>query len=108
MPIMHRNKSVDVHQFAMVPKADIPRASFRMQKGHKTTFDAGYLVPVLLKEVLPGDTFNLKMTSFCRMSTLIFPLMDNLKLESLFLFCAKRLVWDNWVRLMGQQDNTTD
>ena len=36
--MMHRNKSVDVHQFAMVPRAEIPRASFNMQKTHKTTF----------------------------------------------------------------------
>jgi len=27
-----------------------------MQKTLKTTFDAGYLVPILCEEVLPGDT----------------------------------------------------
>lgn len=69
MTIMHRNKSVDVHQFAMIPKADIPRSSFAMQKTHKTTFDSGYLVPVYLQEVLPGDTFNRQMTAFCRLAT---------------------------------------
>jgi len=52
---MHRNKSASSHQFAMVPRADIPRSSFKMQKTLKTTFDAGYLVPILCEEVLPGD-----------------------------------------------------
>ena len=61
---MFRNRSVDVHQFAMVPKADIPRSAFNRQSTHKTTFDACYLVPVFVDEVLPGDTFKLKMTAF--------------------------------------------
>ena len=51
--MMHRNKSVDVHQFAMVPRAEIPQASFNMQKTHKTTFDAGYLIPVFLERFCP-------------------------------------------------------
>lgn len=105
---MFRNQSVNVHQFAMVPKADIPRSSFRIQKTHKSTFDSGYLIPVYVDEVLPGDTFNLKMTAFCRMATPIYPVMDNLHLDSFFFFVPNRLVWSNWVRFMGEQDNPAD
>lgn len=105
---MHRNKSVDVHQFAMVPRADIPRSSFRMQKTLKTTFDSGFLIPILCEEVLPGDTFNLRMTAFCRLATPIFPFMDNMYLESFFFFIPNRIVWENWVRFMGEQDNPAD
>jgi len=94
--MMHRNKSVDVHQFAMVPRAEIPRASFNIQKTHKTTFDSGYLIPVLVEEVLPGDTFNVRMTAFARLATPIFPVMDNLHLDSFFFFVPNRLVWSNW------------
>jgi len=105
---MHRNKSVNVHQFTMIPKADIPRSSFDCQSTHKTTFDAGYLVPVYVDEVLPGDTFKLNMTAFARMSTPLYPVMDNLHLDSFFFFVPNRLVWDNWQRFMGQQDNPAD
>ena len=105
---MHRNQSVSTHQFAMVPKADIPRSSFRRQQAHKTTFDAGFLVPVYVDEVLPGDTHVLKMTAFARMATPIFPLMDNLYLDSFFFFVPNRLVWTNWVKFMGEQDNPGD
>ena len=105
---MHRNRSVDQHQFSMIPRSDIPRSSFRMQLAHKTTFDAGYLVPVLCEEVLPGDTFNCRMTAFCRMATPIYPIMDNLHLESFFFFVPNRLVWDNWQRMMGSQVNPGD
>ena len=105
---MFRNKSVNVHQFAMVPKAEIPRSSFNIQKTHKTTFDAGYLVPVYVDEVLPGDTFRVSMTAFARLATPLYPVMDNLHLDSFFFFVPNRLVWDNWVKFMGEQDNPAD
>lgn len=105
---MYRNKSVDVHQFAMVPKADIPRSRFNMQTTHKTTFDAGWLVPVYCDEVLPGDTFNLNMTAFARMATPLFPVMDNLYLDTFFFFVPNRLLWTNWKKFMGEQLNPGD
>jgi len=105
---MHKNKSVSTHKFAMIPRADIPRSSFGIETAHKTTFDAGYLVPVYVDEVLPGDTFNLRMTAFARLSTPLFPVMDNLHLDSFFFFVPNRLVWDNWTRFMGEQPNPGD
>lgn len=105
---MFRQQSVDVHQFAMVPRADIPRSSFRIQTAHKTTFDSGLLVPVYLDEVLPGDTFSVRMTAFARLATPLFPIMDNLHLDSFFFFVPNRLVWSNWVRFMGEQANPAD
>ena len=106
--MMHRNRSVDPHRFAMIPQADIPRAAFDRQFTHKTTFDAGYLVPVYVDEVLPGDTFNLKMTAFARLSTPIFPVMDNMYLDSFFFFVPNRLIWDNWQKFMGEQVDPGD
>lgn len=100
---MFRNRSVDVHQFAMVPRAEIPRSSFRIQTTYKTTFDAGTLIPVYVDEILPGDTFNVRMTAFARLATPLFPVMDNLYLESFFFFVPNRLVWSNWVKFMGEQ-----
>jgi hypothetical protein len=105
---MHRNKSVNVHQFTMIPKADIPRSSFDCQSTHKTTFDAGNLVPVYVDEVLPGDTFKLNMTAFARLSTPLFPIMDNMVLDSFFFFVPNRLIWSNWQKFMGQQANPSD
>jgi len=105
---MHRNKSVNIHQFTMIPKADIPRSSFDCQSTHKTTFDAGVLVPIYVDEVLPGDTFKLNMTAFARLSTPLFPIMDNMMLDSFFFFVPNRLIWSNWQKFMGQQANPAD
>ena len=105
---MHRNRSVDASHFAMVPRAEIPRSRFDIQHTHKTTFDAGYLVPMYVDEVLPGDSFQLEMTAFCRLATPLFPIMDNLHLDSFFFFVPSRLVWTNWVKFMGEQTNPGD
>lgn len=105
---MYRNRSAEVHQFSMVPRADIPRSRFKMQHTHKTSFDAGYLVPIYVDEVLPGDTFNVRATIFGRLATPIFPVMDNLHLDTFFFFVPHRLVWSNFKKMMGEQQNPGD
>jgi Capsid protein (F protein) len=105
---MHRNQSVDPHRFAMVPSADVPRAAFDRQFTHKTTFDAGYLIPIYVDEVLPGDTFNMRATIFTRLATPIFPIMDNMYLDTFFFFVPNRLIWSNWQKFMGEQANPGD
>ena len=105
---MHRNQSVNLHQFTTIPKADIPRSKFDCQSTHKTTFDAGNLVPVYVDEVLPGDTFNLNMTAFARLATPLYPVMDNMVMDSFFFFVPNRLIWSNWQKFMGQQANPAD
>lgn len=102
-------QSVMAHSFAEVPRADIPRSSFNRSHGLKTTFDADYLYPILVDEVLPGDTFNVNCHHFCRLnSPLLRPLLDNLYLETFFFFVPYRLVWDNWEKFNGAQDDPAD
>jgi len=105
---MHKNKSVGTHSFAMIPKPDIPRSVFLQKSTHKTTGDAGYLIPIYLNEVYPGDTYNLHGTVFARMATPLFPIMDNLWLDIQYWFVPYRLVWTNWAKFMGEQANPAD
>ena len=100
--------SVMSHDFSRVPRAEIPRSSFDRSHGVKTTFDAGYLVPIFLDEALPGDTFNLNMTGFARLATPLHPFMDNVFMNTFFFAVPMRLVWDNWVKMMGEQTNPGD
>lgn len=105
---MGTKKSVMQHQFSQIPRADIPRSSFNRSHGYKTTFDAGYLVPFYIDEALPGDTFNCKSTLFARLATPIAPLMDNLYMDTFYFAVPLRLIWDNWQRFNGEQDNPGD
>ncbi|WNK13528.1 MAG: major capsid protein [Microvirus sp.] len=101
-------KSVMRHQFSQVPKAEIQRSSFDRSHGLKTTLDAGFLVPVFVDEALPGDTFNLRMTTFARFSTPLHPIMDNVFCDVFFFAVPYRLVWTNFPKFFGEQDNPGD
>ena len=96
------------HEFSRVPQADIQRSTFNRSHGLKTTFDAGYLVPIFVDEVVPGDSFNLKAHGFGRLATPIYPVMDNLYVETFFFFVPNRLIWDNWEKFNGAQDDPGD
>jgi len=96
------------HDFSRVPKAEIQRSVFNRDHGLKTTFDSGYLIPILFDEALPGDTYNVRMTGFGRLATPINPFMDNLYIETFFFAVPYRLIWDNWEKFCGQQDNPGD
>jgi hypothetical protein len=101
-------QSVMKHQFSEVPKAEIQRSSFDRSHGFKTTFDAGNLIPCLVDEVLPGDTFNVNMTGFARLATPIHPIMDNMFLDTHFFAVPVRLLWDNWEKFNGARANPDD
>ena len=76
--------------FSQAPQADIPRSRFDRSHGHKTTYDAGFLVPVYLDEVLPGDTFDVRVTQFARLATPLKPVMDNIYNDIHFFFVPNR------------------
>jgi len=94
---------VDPSRFAMVPRNDVPRSTFKVEHTRKSTFDTSFLVPVYLDEVLPGDIHKGNVSIFARMSNLLFPLMDNLEVESFFFFVPNRIIWENWTKFMGEQ-----
>ena len=48
------------------------------------------------------------MSALARLATLIHVPMDNMFLESFFFFVPNRLVWDNWQKFMGEQENPGD
>lgn len=83
----------------------IQRSRIDISHSHKTTFNAGDLVPVGLWEVLPGDTFTMDTAMLVRMSTPIFPVMDNADIDLYYFFVPNRLVWDHWQEFCGE--NTT-
>lgn len=103
-----RNPSVMKHQFSRVPQAEIQRSSFDRSHGYKTTLDAGLLIPIFVDEALPGDSFNVAMTGFARMNTPLRPIMDNIYFNTFFFAVPNRLLWENWEKFNGEQENPGD
>lgn len=103
MKINRKLPLVDAQRFAMVPRADVPRSTFQTQHTRKSTFDFDYLVPIYVDEVLPGDVHNGSVSFFARLATPIYPVMDNVCVETFFFFVPNRLVWSNWKKFCGEQ-----
>lgn len=90
-------------QQSMVQKPRVPRSRFIGSKTVKTTFDEGYIIPFHVEEVLPGDNLRYNVMAYLRMATALFPLFDNLRIDTHGFFVPMRLVWSNWRQFMGQQ-----
>lgn len=103
-----KQKSVGIHDFTMNPRAEVPRSSFGVRQGHKTAFSASYLIPIYCEEVLPGDTFNIACDVVARTAVPIVPIIDNWHMEFFAFFTPNRILWTNWVKFMGAQDNPGD
>lgn len=96
------------NRFSQIPNSPIQRSVFDRSHDYKTTMDSGFLIPFFVDEVLPGDTFKLRVNAFVRMNTLVVPFMDNVFMDTFFFFVPSRLVWDNWQRFCGEQKNPGD
>lgn len=94
--------------FSQNPTVKYPRSSFNRSHGGKTTFDAGYLIPIFVDQAIPGDTMSVDLEGLARLATPLKPTMDNLYLETFFFFIPRRLTWTNFQRYMGEQDNPGD
>jgi len=96
------------HRFGQVPRADIPRSTFDLSHGVKTTFDADYLIPMGVWDVIPGDSWNCKTTIVARLATPLHPLMDSLYIDTFYFFVPYRILWSNFEKFMGAQDDPGD
>lgn len=98
---MNRNKDAGFNQ---VPRLDITRSRFKRRQDVKLTMNAGQLIPFYVDEVLPGDTFSIDQAAIIRMTTPIFPVMDNCHMDIYYFFVPCRIIWEHFKRFMGEND----
>ena len=74
-----------------------PRMSkFDLSHEKKLSMNMGELVPILLEEVVPGDSFRCSSEVFIRFSPLLSPMMHRVTSTVHYFFVPNRLVWENW------------
>ena len=98
---MNRNKDAGFNQ---VPRLDITRSRFKRRQDVKLTLNAGQLIPFYVDEVLPGDTFSIDQAAIIRMTTPIFPVMDNCHMDIYYFNVPCRIIWEHFKRFMGEND----
>jgi len=96
------------HSFAQIPDVKMARSQFDRSFALKDTIDFDYLSPIFVDEILPGDTCNVTVNAFARLATQLVPIMDNLYVDFFFFYVPNRLLWTNWEKFNGAQDNPAD
>lgn len=81
-----------------------PRSKFDRSHQLLTTINEGDLVPIYCDEMLPGDTAKVHLNGLIRMSTPIYPIMDNCYMDTYFFFVPCRLLWEHWENMFGEND----
>lgn len=99
------NRNAEQH-YSQVPHANVPRARFKRDYSLLTTINEGDLIPIYCDEVLPADTAKIDLNALMRMSTPLYPVMDNCYCDFYFFFVPSRLLWEHFENLMGQNDST--
>lgn len=100
------NRETESH-FSNLPEINIKRSSFKRPNRHLTSFNTGDLVPIYVdSDIMPGDTVKMDMGEIVRMTTPIFPVMDNAYLDIYFFFVPHRLIWDHWREFWGENRTT--
>ena len=100
---MNRNNE---RHFNNIPRMKTSRSRFKMKQDIKLTLDAGKLIPFYVAETLPGDTFSIDTKGICRMSTPIYPVMDNCYLDIYYFHVPMRIVWDHAKEFFGENNDT--
>ena len=93
----------------------LPRSKFDLSHNMKTTMEAGKMIPLDIMEVLPGDTFQVDLSSVIRSVTPFTDTMDNAYLDIYAFFVPHRLSYfpsvgasdtaHHWEHINGQNDN---
>lgn len=83
------------------------RSVFNKSHSHTTTFDSGYIIPIMWDRVLPGDEKKIKYNGLCRMATPIHPTMDEANLDVWAFFVPDRLWWTHAKEFYGENKDAS-
>lgn len=104
----HLGNRFSQHSFATIPDVQTARSRFDRSFAAKDTMNFDQITPVFVDEILPGDTVNLNVKTFMRLAPQVKPVMDNMMVDFHCFFVPNRLVWENWERFNGAQDDPGD
>lgn len=93
--------------FNTVPTIKHSRSRFDLSHSHKTAINAGDLVPFLVQEIYPGDSFDIDSKAVVRAtSAFLKPVMDDCFLDMFYFFVPNRLVDTHWQAVMGENSQS--
>jgi len=73
---------------------------FDLSHDVKLSLDMGKLVPTLMLECVPGDSFNISCESLLRLSPMVAPMMHRVDVTMHYFFVPNRILWNNWEKFI--------
>lgn len=92
-------------QFVNTAGLDIQRSRMDTHPVTLTTFNAGEIVPVFYKEILPYSTFSVDVDFVIRQNTLTTPTMGTMTADLYAFFVPNRVVNHSWKTVFGENPN---
>ena len=83
------------------PPLDPKRNSFDLSYANNLTMKIGDLVPVMCKEVIPGDSFTIDPKFAIRFMPMQFPVQTRMRADLHFFYVRTRNLWKNWKKFIG-------
>jgi len=78
----------------------IQRNTFDLSHDRKLTCGMGKLVPIYLKEIVPGDYFKVDTSMVVRLTPLVAPIMHRVDVFTHYFFVPNRLIWTDWEKFI--------
>ena len=98
------NKGSKNFTFNTAPAIQMSRSKISgLSHGVLSSTSLGRLIPFYNEEILPGDTFKVKSSIVCRLtSSFLKPIYGNLKIDTFYFFVPWRLVYDDFPCVFGE------
>lgn len=74
---------------------------FDLSHDNKLSTNFGRLTPVLVKEVLPNDVWQMRSSTLVRFAPMLAPIMHNVNVFVHYFFVPNRIVWDSWEKFIS-------
>ena len=96
------NVSASDTRFSDAPRNEVEHSFVVSSPTVYNTFNAGDIVPIFTKEMLPGESLKARVDFVIRQTTLLTPTMGNMDVCIVAYFVPNRIVNDSWVNVMGE------
>lgn len=83
------------------PVEDVKRNSFDLSFSNNLTLPIGKLIPVMCKEVIAGDSFEIDANFGLRFMPTVFPIQNRIRADLHFFYVRNRNLWTNWMDFFG-------
>lgn len=72
------------------------RSAFNLSHEKKMSLKMGGLYPIMMEEILPGDSFKVRSEVLMRFAPMISPIMHRVNVYTHYFFVPNRIIWENW------------